>query len=163
MTKEELWKLVDEKSISGLYEVSNLGNLRNVSTKKIIKPTTTNSGYLQYNLTGKHVHFYAHRLVAKSFLGEFGQGRIEINHIDGNKKNNRVENLELSNSSLNKLHSFRKLGTKVHNISLTKEKAINIRKEYAVGDTSQKKIGIKYGVSTMVINRIINNIQNEYK
>lgn len=80
----------------GLYEVSNIGRVRSLTRyKKIIKPIVTNSGYYQYQLWHKgvrHVEF-AHRLVAQTFIPNPGNKSV-VNHLDENKLNNSVDNLE---------------------------------------------------------------------
>lgn len=94
----EKWK--DVKGYEGLYEISNHGKLRN-SKKNIIKLQTIN-GYKRYLLSKnqKRKAFYIHRLVAEHFL-EVPKGCNEVNHIDEDKSNNRVENLEWCNRKYN--------------------------------------------------------------
>ena len=79
------------------YEVSNMGNVRNVKTGIILKPQKTGSklSYYKVNLynNGNKVNKYLHRLVAEAFLPNFEQ-KPEINHINTNSLDNRVENLE---------------------------------------------------------------------
>ena len=80
----------------GLYEVSNIGRVRSLTRyKKIIKPIITNSGYYQYQLWHKGVRHVelAHRLVAQTFIPN-PENKSVVNHIDENKLNNSVDNLE---------------------------------------------------------------------
>jgi len=80
----------------GLYEVSNMGRVRSITRyKKVIKPTITNSGYYQYQLwhNGTYRTGLAHRLVAKAFVPN-PDNKPVVNHIDENKLNNFVSNLE---------------------------------------------------------------------
>lgn len=78
------------------YEVSNTGHVRNASTLRILKGSLTADGYMQINLSseGKSHSCTVHRLVAKAFLPDWDP-KLEVNHIDGNKLNNNVENLEM--------------------------------------------------------------------
>lgn len=89
---EEVWKEIP--GFNGVYEISNVGNLRNSKTGKIIKPYINNTGYYIYNLwqKGKQYKFLAHRLIAQAFIPN-PNNYPEIDHIDGKPENNRVENL----------------------------------------------------------------------
>lgn len=112
---EEIWK--DVVGFESYFLVSNYGNLivkeRNIKKgegffvvkEHKIKPFTNSSGYLQYNLAvnGKVKKKYAHRLVADAFIEKIAN-KNEINHIDGNKKNNFVGNLEWCNREENMRH-----------------------------------------------------------
>lgn len=79
---------------SDLYLVSNYGNIKNSITGKVLKPSTNRSGYqivkIYNNKTKNSVA--VHRLVARTFLGSCLE--FEVNHINGNKKDNSLINLE---------------------------------------------------------------------
>ena len=100
----EQWKTISNASN---YEVSNLGNVRNKTTKYILKGRITKSGYLQVSIkldeTQKFTNQYIHRLVALYWIGN-PQQKKEVNHIDGNKENNNVDNLEWVTASENQKH-----------------------------------------------------------
>ena len=85
------------KEIEGFenYEVSNTGRVRNKETKHVLKSWLINSGYYVTSLRkeGKGVNNLIHRLVALTFL-EQEEGKNIVNHIDNNKLNNCVDNLE---------------------------------------------------------------------
>ena len=140
---------------------SNADKVRFAKGRKI-KSFLTNSGYEQVSLTNKHKKFYVHRLVAECFIRKIGVLE-EVNHKDGNKLNNHLSNLEIVTESENKKHAYRVLNHKPWNIKLTKTDAIAIRQLYKKHKISQKQLGELYGVSAMVVNRIINNVQMEYK
>lgn len=107
MENEEIWR--DIAWAMGFYRVSSKGRVMSVDRvitssdgrtwqqpAKVLKPDDShNGGYLTVMLSihGKAKRHLVHRLVASEFL-ENQLGRPEVNHVDGNKKNNRVENLE---------------------------------------------------------------------
>lgn len=90
---EEIWK--DITGYEGLYQVSNLGRVRNVKSFKILKPSYGVDGYLQLCLTkgSKKSTKKIHRLVAQAFMENINNYET-IDHIDCNKTNNNVNNLE---------------------------------------------------------------------
>ena len=82
------------KTIEGFenYEVSDNGEVRSKKTGKILKNSVAPNGYLRVNLRANNQSYtgYVHRLVALNFL----KGEGQVNHIDGNKSNNNIKNLE---------------------------------------------------------------------
>ena len=105
MKKPEIWK--DIEDYKGLYQVSNLGRVRSIKNKtKIKEPFIINSGYSTVNLykNNKNKKTLIHRLVAQAFI--LNPKKLpQVNHIDGNKLNNRQENLEWCSNSDNMLHA----------------------------------------------------------
>lgn len=99
---EEIWKDIEEHPG---YKISNFGNILNVKKMKKLKPCVNSSGYKKIVLHGTNV--YIHRLVAETFIPN-PCSLPEVNHKDGNKWNNTVENLEWVNKSENALHAFQK-------------------------------------------------------
>lgn len=107
----EIWK--DIAGYEGLYQVSNLGNVRSLRYRNryevrelYLKPH--NRGYLQVELhkDGKRKMVTVHRLVAMAFVEGYEESK-QVNHIDENKKNNISTNLEWVTVSQNVLHSLR--------------------------------------------------------
>lgn len=82
--------------------------------KRILKPDNS-KGYLRVVLSknGKTKRFMIHRLVAQSFIRN-SENKPEVNHIDGNKLNNQLNNLEWVTRSENEIHNFRILKRKVN-------------------------------------------------
>ena len=102
----------DIVGFEGIYQVSNFGNVKN-QHGKILKTYQINSGYLCLKLhaTGKRSSHLVHRLVATAFLDN---PKPEVNHIDGNKHNNTLTNLEWCTRSENTQHAL-KTGLMVYN------------------------------------------------
>ena len=84
------------------YSVSNTGLVRNDKTGRILKHHVSNSGYLYVNI--QHDMCYVHRLVAKAFLPQ-PKHKPCVNHINGDKQDPRVENLEWVDYYENRWHA----------------------------------------------------------
>lgn len=106
--KCEIWKPI--KEYEGFYEVSNYGNVRSAATKKKLAKCNHRGGYLLVSLqvNGNHKMKSIHRLVASAFIKNPDNLR-DVNHKDGNKHNNSVENLEWVSHSQNIKHSYQVL------------------------------------------------------
>lgn len=121
MKLNEIWKPIP--NFEGLYEVSNLGRVKALKRKKncnrgwgwikehIMKQTNTNanSEYYRVPLTNKeHIRKYylVHRLVAQAFIPN-PNNLPQVNHIDGDKSNNTIENLEWTTREDNIKHAYK--------------------------------------------------------
>lgn len=89
------------------YLVSNYGRVKG-KTVEFLKGSKTTAGYITYGTLG-----YAHRLVCETFIGDIPT-KMEINHIDFNKENNRIDNLEIVTRSENQIHAIN--GNRTKNI-----------------------------------------------
>lgn len=115
------------------------GNSKRIIGLKPLKPKTKKNGYQEVSLSlpGKHKMFYVHRLVATTFIGNIPSGFV-VNHKDGNKKNNKISNLEIVTYSENSSHSFHvlknklkpKIGVEHHNAKLNDNIVLQIRDFY---------------------------------
>lgn len=90
----------------GLYQISNLGNVK--GKKCILKQFVNQRGYFAVSLSkeDKRTSYRVHRLVANAFIPN-PDNKPQVNHIDGDKSNNKAENLEWLTQSENMKHAFR--------------------------------------------------------
>ena len=140
---EEIWRPIE--GYEGLYEVSNTGRVRSLDMYvkcgygsyrlrkgKVLSPVIKDNGYLQVGLyyNGKYKMFLVHRLVAQAFIENF-DNLPEVNHLDEDKSNNSVDNLEWCDRSYNLKYGtvrIRSINTKIkkgyvneENVGLSKE------------------------------------------
>lgn len=103
------WKEVKVEGYKIIF-VSNTGTVKD-NKGKIKKQTLNNSGYLNVQIRSEEKYkskaFRVHILVAKGFLGEHENPKIEINHKDGNKLNNNIKNLEYVTHKENTIHAHK--------------------------------------------------------
>ena len=151
---KESWKAVE--GFEG-YQVSSLGRVKR--RERVLKAWPTRCGYLLVRLykNGLFQDWSVHRLVYSTFHKGLGIGK-EINHKDGNKRNNRIENLEQVTRSENIKHAF-KLGLNVaqrgekHKLAKLTEQ--DIKEIRAAEGTTQRDLAKKYGVSQPLIGNIL--------
>jgi|694.fasta_scaffold27486_8 hypothetical protein len=104
-TPTEQWKLIPQFP---LYEASSFGGIRNKKTQRELTPFN-NNGYLALSLRAgrlRPTRQRIHRLVAMAFCTKI-DGKEYVNHIDGNPRNNRADNLEWVTNSENALHYYK--------------------------------------------------------
>lgn len=100
----------------------------------------------------KSKNFLVHRLIAETFIPN-PKNLPEVNHIDGDVTNNRLENLEWVTSKQNKKHAWEN-GLYTH-MKLSRNDIKEIRKLYSKGDVYQKELAKKFGVEQAYISSII--------
>lgn len=130
--------------------------------EKILSPPLQ-YGYPRVGLwkNGTQIHYVVHRLVAKAFIPN-PQNKPNINHIDANKENNHVSNLEWCTQKENINHSLKlglqdfKRGEEATNSKLTREDILDIRNAYRIDGILQEDISNAYNISISHVSNIIN-------
>jgi len=163
----EIWK--DVLGYEELYQVSSLGRVKRlagyrVPEERILQPWRNAAGYLAVGLwrDGRRKHMLVHRLVAIAFLGKAPPG-CEVNHKNGIKDDNRVENLEWVTQSENGKHAYDILGRRAApskgeangSAKLTRREVVEIRKLYATGRYTYAELGKMFGVDCTNIGLIV--------
>ena len=149
--------------INCFLEVSNFGEVK--SHRKIIKGEITSGGYCRVHIShnGVEYKFLVHRLVAEAFIPN-PKRLPEVNHIDGNKQNNSVDNLEWCTRSQNTSHAF-KTGLRNYNgcknphSKLTQSDVETIRRIYVRGkhcENNSYGLAKRYNVSPKTIQNVVN-------
>lgn len=106
----EIWK--DITGYEGLYQASNFGNIkslkRNTAHERILKPRVDKGGYLYVGLTKNGITktYKVHRLIGLTFIAN-PKNKYSINHINGNKQDNNVENLEWASAKEQAIHAVK--------------------------------------------------------
>lgn len=161
MTEE--WR--DITGFENYYQVSNLGNVRRIGdysnqntswsleNPKILNTREHSNGYLRVMLSvnGKHYDRYIHRLVATEFCNNPNPDKYaEVNHIDGNKRNNNAMNLEWCDRSYNNKHAYIKGLHTIHGCYGNKKAVAQIDIEtniivkiYDSVEEASKSVGLK--------------------
>lgn len=154
-----MWKQIKDYD----YEISLEGIVRRISTKQLKKPYIIHNGYLaiQLNINGKRKGYLVHRLLGKYFIPN-PENKPFINHIDSNRLNNSLENLEWCTHQENVVHSYKQgfssnIGSKNGFSKLNEELVKQIRTRYSLGETN-KQIANDIGVSENCIQQVTKRI-----
>jgi hypothetical protein len=163
----ETWKNII--GFDGEYQVSNLGRIKSLKKNKLEKLLsqcnhTNGYKYVSLSKNGVAKHYYVHRLVAESFLLN-SDNKLEVNHIDGDKTNNHVENLQWVTRQENVKHEFDNgygyvpnLKGENHGSSKLKEsQVINIYIAYHKDNIRISDLSKKYNISESAIDSIVKN------
>lgn len=160
---------------AGRYEVSSDGKFyrivggRGTRLGRELGTIRIHHGYrnVRFRSPGRTEVWLAHRVVVYSFLGEpESQERSFVNHKNGVKYDNRIENLEFCSMAENTLHSYRVLGRKVVRTigeaqgrsKLTDDKVRELRDKYKSGDWSQDRIAAHLGVSQCLVSQVLRGV-----
>lgn len=152
------------KLIRDNYWATEDGRIYSTKRNKYLQQRVGPRGYMMVNLSidGKCKTFTVHRLIATAWIPN-PDNKEQINHIDGDKTNNSVNNLEWCTSSQNVIHAFdtglriptKGLATK--NGRFTDEDVAEVRRLYNEEHLSQYKIASIYNVTRSAIQQILNN------
>jgi len=147
---KEIWR--DVFDYEG-YKVSNLGNVK--SPKGILLKTHLRRNYLSVALCkkSKHKHFSVHRLVATTFISN-PLNKDTVNHIDCNKMNNNVLNLEWATTTENRRHAVR-AGKHFEIDKLITKERMDIVYDMRRQGYKQHEIAKELNVTQSVISRVI--------
>ena len=142
------------RGLEGRYSVDEDGNVFSHISDIKLKPYLTGEGYLNVKLDGKNRK--VHRLAAEAFLPDFLE-KPQVNHIDGDKLNNHISNLEMVSASENVTHAFKSglnpKGENHTNSKLYNDDAIAIKRLLLTGERVTS-IARKFGVSKNAISDI---------
>ncbi len=160
-----IWK--DIPGYEGAYEISDAGTIRRSSGSsgtykgRVLHPGLTVWGYRQAHLSldGKVTPHSVHSLVMLTFVGPRPEG-YEINHINGDKQDNRIENLQYVTKSQNRLHAFEiglqdTLGEHNSQNKLTAIQVLQIREMCATGKYLHRELADIFNVTRRTIGDIV--------
>ena len=161
------------KRLDGRFLISENGDIKNTKTGNILKQNTIN-GYLcvVVRMGGRDSQSFAlkaHREVAIAFISN-PDNKEQVNHIDGNKLNNVVTNLEWVTAKENIRHAFdtglatARCGENIGNAVLTEDLILKIRSEYIPRDRTYglRALARKYGFSHNTMSNALNGITWEH-
>lgn len=144
------------------YEASNQGRVRNESTREVLATWESTTGYARVSLSinGKSKRFRVHHLVLKAFVGPRREG-YQTNHKNGDKMDNRPDNLEWVTASENIAHAYAngligahgQPGEKNANAQLNEDLVLEIRKR-AVSGESYASISEDMPVGMQAVSRV---------
>lgn len=159
----EEWKWI--KGYEGLYEISNMGRVRthkkNRRSEFLSNKRLNADGYVHVALRkdGKAKEFRVNRLVAFHFIGEPKDKNMTVNHINGIKTDDRVENLEWSTLKQQMRHAYdNNLKKPIRGMRAVDEKTKEqIKQLYQKGKhgRSAKALGERFGISATTVERIV--------
>ena len=143
------------------HQISSYGRVRNKKTNYVLKPVSDRYEYLRVSI-GSMDNVYIHKLVCEAFLGASEDKRLQVNHIDCNRQNNNVSNLEWCTASENI-----RWGVKVGNIKpqIASIKAIEVNKKpVCIVETGQIFDSVKdcadyFGVKPTNISRCLAGVR----
>lgn len=151
----------------GLLTVSRTGVVTSTKTGNVLgaNPLAKAGGYHRvcFSHKGKSRSIYLHRLVWLVFKGKIARG-YQVNHKDGNRSHNHLSNFNLKTNADNTKHGYRRLGNVrrsgvKHTLAAFDDRTVRkIRRVYATGKYSHKRIADHYGVSQKAIYNVVNNL-----
>jgi hypothetical protein len=171
----EIWK--DIKGYEGYYQVSNAGRVKSLPRRlerrgrwhmnireRILKPAINRKGYERIRLCVQMQErdFSVHRLVAEAFLPN-PESKPEVNHINCNKADNRVDNLEWATTKENVTHAIANnlrrglKGERSAKAMLTNAQAAELRAKYGSRKMTIRELSNETNISYTVVQKIVTN------
>lgn len=160
-------KIIGYEDSYGINELGEVFSLKRVgggnrtNTRFQLKGQISNNGYrfVTFSKRGKLKRCSVHRLVATHFLDAPGEGKTQVNHINGDKLDNRLSNLEWASTTENQIHS-QKLGLSAngersHLSKLTEKQVLEIRELYKPRRYTAQRLAKEYGMSESGIFHIL--------
>lgn len=149
------------------YLIDEDGNIFDLKENKYRKPSITKDGYLKisFYINGKYKRKLVHRLVLMTFNPIDNMENLQVNHKDGNKQNNNINNLEWCTQLENQKHAWENglcknstpSGNEAHHKKLNKDIVNEILYDLQCG-LSYQKIANKYNISKSTVYQIKNGI-----
>ena len=164
--EKEIWK--DILGYEGLYKVSNTGKIfsieRHGTKNRILSSVDNGKGYLRVKLSknDKPKSYMLHRIIAEAFIPNLENKKC-VNHINGNKKDNRIENLEWCTHSENVNHAIRTGLKKIK--PLPGMKVINIKSDkifISINEAAREKGIDRSHLSLKLRGKIKNNTEYRF-
>lgn len=152
-------------NISTSYYITKDGKCYNENTKKYLKgQENAKNGYFSYNLTmpdGSKKRVYAHQLVATAFIEKDDEAKDQVNHKDGDKLNNCVDNLEWVTQSENQKHAIQnELRAFPHVYCFNKDKVLVA--EYLSIAEAAKAVGISESIIRQEVNKEVKTLSGGF-
>ena len=159
---EEFWK--DIEDYEGVYQVSSFGRVKRIKTDRILTSHKNSGGYLRVDLSKNSVVYAKsiHRLVAQAFIPN-PENKSQVNHIDEDKTNNKVSNLEWMTAKENSNHGTRneRVGKAISKSNSVPIIATNLKTGESTDFNSGKECARKLSLHQASISRALRGRLNQ--
>ena len=163
-----MWKELKIKGINKEYLINEYGEVFDIKENKLRKAYPNSKGYLKvsFYIYGKYKRLFVHRMVMQTFKPVENMENLQVNHIDCNKLNNHIDNLEWCTLQENMAHAWQNglcknsigTGDNAHHKKLTEEKVRALKYDYYKNKMKIVDIIKKYEISRATFYQIKNEI-----